>query len=63
MRTKVNIEHAYNLHKLNASAIKLDYFNSSLSFIIVMPKNWTGLPALEEQMQNYNLSNVVDQMF
>lgn len=48
--------------ELNAQALRMDYANSNLSFIAILPKNRTGLPMLEAQIGNYSLKKIVDQM-
>lgn len=47
---------------LDISALRLDYLNSNLSFIIVLPNKRTGLSTLESQLQNMNLSTIVGRM-
>lgn len=47
---------------LDISALRLDYLNSNLSFIIVLPNKRTGLSSLESQLQNMNLSKIVERM-
>lgn len=47
---------------LDISALRLDYLNSNLSFIIVLPNKRTGLSTLESQLQNMNLSTIVKRM-
>lgn len=47
---------------LDISALRLDYLNSNLSFIIVLPNKRTGLSTLESQLQNMDLSTIVGRM-
>lgn len=47
--------------ELDIAALRLDYANSSFSFIILLPNKRTGLAALEAQLQNVILSKIVDQ--
>lgn len=46
------------LDDLDSTALSLDYANSSLSFVIVLPNNRTGLQTLESQLANYDLSRM-----
>lgn len=48
---------------LDATALEMNYDNSELSFLIILPKKRTGLSALESKLQNYDLSKMVDQMY
>ena len=47
--------------ELDIAALRLDYANSSFSFIMLLPNKRTGLSALEAQLHNVNLSKIVDQ--
>lgn len=47
---------------LDISALRLDYLNSNLSFIIVLPNKRTGLSTLESQLQQMNLATIVGRM-
>lgn len=47
---------------LNASALRMDYANSNLSLVIIKPHNRGGLAELEERLQSYNVSKVLDHM-
>lgn len=51
-----------NIDDLDSRALRLDYANSSLSFVIVLPNNQTGLQKLESQLVNYDLSQIIDDM-
>lgn len=46
------------LDDLDSTALSLDYANSSLSLVIVLPNNRTGLQALESQLPNYDLPRI-----
>lgn len=48
--------------ELDAVAVRMDYVNSSLSFIIILPNNRTGLSSLEMQFGKITLSEIVDRM-
>lgn len=61
MTAKQNFWYA-TLEDLDATAVRLDYVNSSLSFVIVLPRNRTGLNALESQLSNYDMSRITGQM-
>lgn len=50
------------LDDLDATAVRLDYVNSSLSFVIILPRNRNGLSALESQMNSYDMSRITNQM-
>lgn len=53
---------SYSMDKLDARAIRLDYANSNFSFVLIMSNNRTGFDALESQLLNYTLSQIMDQM-
>lgn len=59
-KTKLNV--ANNLMDLDAQALELAYFNSNLTFLIILPKNRTGLIALENHLKDYDLTKIFDQM-
>lgn len=44
-----------DLDELDARALELEYANSKLSFVIVLPNRISGLAALESKLKNYNL--------
>lgn len=50
------------LDDLDATAVRLDYVNSSLSFVIILPRSRTGLTALESQSIDYDMSRITGQM-
>lgn len=50
------------VEELDSTALGLDYANSSLSFIIILPNNPTGLPMLETRLQKFNLPKIIDNM-
>lgn len=60
MKPKTKIRHA-EVKGLDAAAVRLDYTNSNLSFIIILPNNRTGLSTLESQT-SLNLSQIIDEM-
>lgn len=43
---------------LDAKALQLNYANSNISFIILLPNNRTGLQALESKIQDYDLKKI-----
>lgn len=51
-----------NLTDLDAQAFEIDYTNSSFSLLIILPKNRTGLTALEARLNGYNLTKIYNQM-
>ncbi|XP_037047661.1 leukocyte elastase inhibitor A-like [Bradysia coprophila] len=51
------------LSDLDASALEMKYANSDFSFLIVLPDSYTGLSSLENQLQNYALEKITDQMW
>ncbi|XP_031621063.1 leukocyte elastase inhibitor-like [Contarinia nasturtii] len=51
-----------DLHELDIAALRLDYFQSNFSFIIILPNKRMGLSTLEAQLQNINLSKIVEKM-
>lgn len=42
--------------------IQLDYANSNLSFVIILPNNRTRLQALESQLRSDHLPQIMNQM-
>lgn len=50
------------LPELNASALELPYFDSELSFLVVLPNSRSGLPALEAKLRHYDLTQIKDKM-
>lgn len=50
------------LDDLDATAVRLDYVNSSLSFVIILPRSRIGLSTLESQLNNYDMSRINNQM-
>ena len=46
------------LKDLDATALKLNYEKSSMSFVIVLPKSRTGLSKLETKLKNYDLAKI-----
>lgn len=53
---------AANIKDLEAKAIELKYENSNISFVIVLPKSRTGLPALEVKLKDYDLGKIAEQL-
>lgn len=51
-----------HFENLAASAIEMKYKESNLSFVIVLPNSISGLPALESNLQTYDLAQIVDRM-
>lgn len=50
------------LDDLDATTVRLDYVNCSLSFVIILPRSRIGLSALESQLNNYDMSRITGQM-
>lgn len=50
------------IEDLDAKAIELEYAGSSFSMLFILPRERYGLPELEEQMKEYDLTKVLDQM-
>lgn len=50
------------LKELDASGLEVTYGNSNFTFLIILPNNPTGLTALEDQLKNYDLATVFDEM-
>lgn len=50
------------LKDLDASVLELDYANSNLSFVIVLPSSRTGLAALETKLKNYELTKITEKL-
>ncbi|XP_055300611.1 alaserpin-like [Sitodiplosis mosellana] len=50
------------MNELDARAIRLDYAKSNFSFVLILPNNRIGLHALESQLTNYTLSQIMDRM-
>lgn len=51
---------ACDLNDFDATALEIKYAASKYAFIIVLPKNRTGLTALETQMKNVDLDGLFD---
>lgn len=51
------------LKELDASGLEVNYGNSNFTFVIILPNNRTGLTALEDQLKNYDLATVFDEMY
>ncbi|XP_026466199.1 antichymotrypsin-2-like isoform X4 [Ctenocephalides felis] len=49
--------------ELDAKAVELPYRNSDLAMLIILPNSKTGLPALEEKLQNVDLQNLTQRMY
>ncbi|XP_031616656.1 uncharacterized protein LOC116336731 [Contarinia nasturtii] len=50
------------IEHLDASTLQMNYANSSLSMVFVLPTDIGGLPALESKLANYDVAKIVDQM-
>lgn len=58
----MNIEGFYRfnfLNDLNITVIEMDYINSNLSMVIVVPYSRIGLSALERNIKNQNLATII----
>lgn len=51
------------LDELDAAALEMKYANSNFSFVILLPNQRTGLSALEEKLQNFDLANITEKMY
>lgn len=61
----MNKESKFNygeLTDLDATALEMNFVNSSYAFVILLPRNVLGLPNLEAKLSNYELAKVSDQM-
>lgn len=47
-----------NIKELKASVLELDYNNSDLTFVIVLPESRTGLSALEKKLKNIDYQKI-----
>lgn len=47
---------------LDATVLEMPYSDSDLSFLTVLPKNRTGLSALEDKLKNYDLTKITSQL-
>ncbi|XP_031627769.1 dolichyl-diphosphooligosaccharide--protein glycosyltransferase subunit 2 [Contarinia nasturtii] len=50
------------LDEFDATALEMKYVNSNFSFVVVLPNERTGLSALEDKLQNYDLAKITDKM-
>lgn len=50
------------LSNLDATALKLPYVTPGVSLLIVLPNTRNGLPRLQRQLVNFDLSTIVEQM-
>lgn len=48
--------------ELSASSLEMRYAQSNYSFVIVLPRSRTGLPALESHLKSYGLAKIVNEM-
>lgn len=51
------------LDDLEASALELEYTNTDLTFVVVLPNSRTGLPALEAKLQNYDFKKISNALY
>lgn len=50
------------LEDLEAEALEMKFANSSISFVIVLPKQRMGLNALESKLKTYDLAKITENM-
>lgn len=50
------------LEDLDATAVELEYANSNISFVIMLPNNRTGLSALETKLKDYDFATIIERM-
>lgn len=50
------------LEDLNATALEMTYDNSNFSFVAILPNDRIGLSALENQLEEYDLAKITNQM-
>jgi serpin B len=62
MTIKAQFNYA-KLEKLDATAVELQYKNSNVSMIFILPNTRSGLTALESKLQNINFNDVYNEMF
>lgn len=55
----LNMAHLEDLH---AAALELEYANSNMSFMIVMPDSRTGLVELEAKLKGYDLGKITENL-
>lgn len=67
---KVTVDYMYldnyfnwtHIKELESMALELNYANSNISFVVVMPTSRTGLAALEAKLKDYNLAKIVEDL-
>lgn len=57
MQIESNFGRVYS-EELEANALAMNYANSKLAFVIVLPKNRTGLTALEAKLKHFDLTKI-----
>lgn len=51
-----------DIAELDATVLEMQYKDSNLAFVIVLPKKRTGLAALEAKLKNYDWTKIAQQM-
>ncbi|KAJ6639995.1 Serine protease inhibitor 42Dd [Pseudolycoriella hygida] len=67
---KVSVDFMYNdddfdsayIKDLGATVLEMKYNNSKTSFVIVLPDERSGLPALEAKLKDYNLNKLTENL-
>lgn len=61
----MNMDREFNsafIEELDATALEMEYANSSISFVILLPQSRTGLGALETKLKEYDLTQLGDSL-
>lgn len=61
---RINEDFRYaELDELNACALELEYGNSDLAFLVVLPNDRDGLAALEGKLQDYSIAQITEKLY
>lgn len=61
----MNMDREFNaafIEELDATALEMDYANSNISFVILLPQSRTGLSAFETKLKDYDLTKLDDSL-
>lgn len=62
MNAKNKFNYSY-IAVLDVAALEMQYVDSNLSFLIVLPNKRTGLSTLEENVKNFGFNKIIDSLF
>lgn len=62
MNAKNKFNYSY-ISALDVTALEMEYVNSNLSFLIVLPNKRTAISLLEEKVKNFSFNEIIDSLF